>query len=145
VGNWLWLARIGGKLAAYQINLLAGDRLWFYNGAYDPAFRAYYPGGVLHYRIIEDACRRGFREYDFLVGSEPYKRGWTDGERTLQTAAFYPSTVRGFLAFTLTVGAQWRLVESQTGRKAHEVYKILRWRRQALLPLLLGRRTRAHT
>jgi CelD/BcsL family acetyltransferase involved in cellulose biosynthesis len=140
----LWLGRIQGKLAAFQINLVAADRLWFYYGAYDPAFRAYYPGGVVHYRIIEDACRRGFREYDFMVGSEPYKQGWTDSERLLRIAAIYPRSARGYLAFALTVGPQLRLRESQTGRKVHKVYRILRWRRQALLPLLLGRRARAH-
>ncbi len=140
----LWLARLDGKLTAFQINLVAGDRLWFYYGAYDPAFRPYYPGGVLHYHIIEDACRRGFREYDFLTGSEPYKYGWTDGERQLHRAALYPRTARGYLAMALLVGPRWRMRESPTGRKIYELYRILRWRRQALVPFILGHRARAH-
>lgn len=44
-----------------------------YNSGFDPEFRDASPGFVLISRCIEEACRRGQKEYDFLRGSERYK------------------------------------------------------------------------
>ncbi len=44
-----------------------------YNSGFDPEYRDASPGFVLISRCIEEACRRGQKEYDFLRGSERYK------------------------------------------------------------------------
>lgn len=44
-----------------------------YNSGFDPRVREISPGLILLARCIEDAIRRGCREYDFLRGRERYK------------------------------------------------------------------------
>lgn len=139
----LWLARLEGRLAAFQINFVTPDRVWYYYGAYDPEFRRYYPGGVLHLRAIEHAWRSGIREYDFLAGDEPYKLQWTNGVRQLDLLALYPRTPRGFLAFAALAGPKWWLKELAPARSLHHLYKLIRDRPGVLLHLLRGERVRA--
>jgi CelD/BcsL family acetyltransferase involved in cellulose biosynthesis len=57
--------------AAFQV--VAGDRMLLYNSGYDPSRRDANPGLVLNARCIEAAIDEGFREYDFLRGTERYK------------------------------------------------------------------------
>lgn len=47
--------------------------LLLYNSGYDPKLRAANPGLVLLARSIGQAIDEGFREYDFLRGTERYK------------------------------------------------------------------------
>ncbi|HEY3489961.1 MAG TPA: GNAT family N-acetyltransferase [Candidatus Deferrimicrobiaceae bacterium] len=61
----------GDVAAAFQI--VAGDRLLLYNSGFDPAHRDANAGLVLIARAIERAIAEGFREYDFLRGTERYK------------------------------------------------------------------------
>jgi CelD/BcsL family acetyltransferase involved in cellulose biosynthesis len=71
----LRLAFLGGPggdaAAAFQV--VAGDRLLLYNSGYDPARRDANPGLALIARCVEAAIGEGFREYDFLRGTERYK------------------------------------------------------------------------
>lgn len=67
-----FLSGAGGDIAsAFQIEW--NGALLLYNSGFAPQFRAASPGVVLLARCIEDAIRRGFREYDFLRGKERYK------------------------------------------------------------------------
>jgi CelD/BcsL family acetyltransferase involved in cellulose biosynthesis len=63
----------GGDLAsAFQIE--HDGALLLYNSGFDPgAGGGMSPGVVLMARCIEDAIRRGLKEYDFLRGRERYK------------------------------------------------------------------------
>lgn len=47
--------------------------LLLYNSGYDPSLRTANPGLVLIARSIGQAIDEGFREYDFLRGTERYK------------------------------------------------------------------------
>lgn len=68
-----FLRGAGGDLAsAFQIE--HDGALLLYNSGFDPeAAGGMSPGMVLLTRCVEDAIRRGFREYDFLRGRERYK------------------------------------------------------------------------
>lgn len=63
----------GDVASAFQIEF--DGALLLYNSGYDPEFGdvGLSPGLVLLARCVEDAIRRGLREFDFLRGRERYK------------------------------------------------------------------------
>lgn len=77
----LWVLEIEETTAAVLYDLVAGEKVWFYNAAFDARWGAFKPGAVLLARAIEDAFDRGAREFDFLLGDYPYKRRWTAAAR----------------------------------------------------------------
>lgn len=127
----LWLAYKDGRAAAFQVNFLAGRRLWLYQGAYDDGYRKLSPGGVLDFQSIQAAWAEGFREYDFMSGDEPYKAERTDRARVISYLALYPDTPAGRLAFGLLIAPRWRLKGWSHARAAHRLWVRLR----ALAPL----------
>ena len=69
--------RVVGILVDFH---LAGRAFTFQDGR-DPDPSLPSVGNVLQAHAMEDACRSGTVEYDFLRGSQPYKRGFTDRSR----------------------------------------------------------------
>jgi CelD/BcsL family acetyltransferase involved in cellulose biosynthesis len=78
-GNWLYVAllELGDHPAGYQIGFRCGDKLWDYNKAYDESFSRFAPGTLLLTEMLDYGFQRGYREYDFLRGEEPYKLVWS--------------------------------------------------------------------
>jgi CelD/BcsL family acetyltransferase involved in cellulose biosynthesis len=124
----IWLARFDGQAIAFLVNFVTPERVMYYQGAYRDGFRRYYPGGVLHFHAMRAAWQSGLREYDFLIGTEEYKTGWSTGVHTQQYVALFPSTARGRLAFSLVVAPRWYLRQF---RSAHTLYEF--WRRRKRL------------
>jgi CelD/BcsL family acetyltransferase involved in cellulose biosynthesis len=59
---------------------------------YDPAYRAYGPGMLLRYEMIERAFGSGLRSYEFLGDDEPWKKVWASSVRErLLLQAFRPT------------------------------------------------------
>lgn len=89
---------VDGVVGASMLVLDLPDRRCYYQSGrrMDRDWRG--AGSVLMAEVIEDAHRRGFDEFDFLRGREPYKLDWTDQERVL---------VRLFASRGLLAGA-WR-------------------------------------
>jgi CelD/BcsL family acetyltransferase involved in cellulose biosynthesis len=79
------LSDAGGDVAA-AFQLVSGDRLLLYNSGFDPARRDANPGLVLIARCIEAAISEGFREYDFLRGTERYKYDLGGRDRAVRRA-----------------------------------------------------------
>jgi CelD/BcsL family acetyltransferase involved in cellulose biosynthesis len=55
---------------------IAGRRVYFYLGGFDPRFAALSPGALLLAHAIEEAAREGAAGFDFLRGGETYKYRW---------------------------------------------------------------------
>ncbi|MBS2028811.1 MAG: GNAT family N-acetyltransferase [Deltaproteobacteria bacterium] len=91
----LYTLKVKGQAIASVYMLGKGERRFFYQSGYDPAFSKQSPGLVLLARTIEDAFTEGAREYDFLHGSEPYKFEWATGERRTVTLRSVVPTLRG--------------------------------------------------
>jgi CelD/BcsL family acetyltransferase involved in cellulose biosynthesis len=140
----VWLARLSGRLAAFQVNLVTSERVLYYYGAYDAEYRRYYPGGILHLAALEHAWARGIREYDFLSGGEPYKLEWTNASRRLRVLAAHPNTPRGALAYALFVALRWHLRTSPLLRPAADTLLRLKSNPSRLLPWRRPARVRAH-
>lgn len=73
--DMLWIAtlREGGRPVAGMMQIRYAGVAHLYNSGYDPAASSLSPGLVLIARCIERAIEDGFREYDFLRGTERYK------------------------------------------------------------------------
>lgn len=70
--------------AAFQLEW--DDAVLLYNSGFDLRAREFSPGVVLLARCIEDAIRRGRREYDFLRGRERYKYDLGGRDRVVHRA-----------------------------------------------------------
>lgn len=74
-----------------------GSRFAFYQAGHDPAWRPRSVGTVLLGHVIEACFREGIVEFDFLRGSEPYKRRWAQGERATALVRCVSPGLRGRL------------------------------------------------
>lgn len=81
--------RLDGRAIAFHLNLVAAGVHYHVKGGFDPAYRQYSPGKVLHRLLLERACVDRVRCYDFLGSDESYKLQWASGARELvQLQAF---------------------------------------------------------
>lgn len=65
--------RAGGRLVAAHAGNHIGGRFLYRLPAYDPGFARYSPGGLLTTALVHRSFEVGDREFDFLIGAEPYK------------------------------------------------------------------------
>jgi CelD/BcsL family acetyltransferase involved in cellulose biosynthesis len=63
-----------GRPAAVAFGFEDDDAYYLYNSAYDPEMRQASPGIVLIHRLVERSIADGRSRFDFLKGSETYKR-----------------------------------------------------------------------
>jgi CelD/BcsL family acetyltransferase involved in cellulose biosynthesis len=63
----------GPSLLSVHLGALTDGRLAWWVPAYDASFSKYSPGRVLMEELMHESQRRGHREFDFLIGDEPYK------------------------------------------------------------------------
>lgn len=73
----------GGRVSAAAFGFEDGDAYYLYNSAYDRSLGALAPGIVLIDHLIGRTMRSGRTRFDFLKGSEPYKRRLGAQERPL--------------------------------------------------------------
>jgi CelD/BcsL family acetyltransferase involved in cellulose biosynthesis len=90
----LCLLELDGKVIAGRYDYLYGDKLWCYQGGWDPAHKELNVGDNLIGMVIEWGIARGVREYDFLGGAAAYKDRWSDGHRALVDLRGYNTTAR---------------------------------------------------
>jgi len=78
--GWLYAAtmRIHGTLVAFELGFRCARKLWVYTKAYDREYSRYSPGTVLLCAVLDYGYAKGFKEYDFLRGEEPYKLQWSN-------------------------------------------------------------------
>jgi CelD/BcsL family acetyltransferase involved in cellulose biosynthesis len=79
--GWLYVALLekGDDPVAFQLGFRCGNKLWDYSKAYDRSFSRFAPGTMLVHALLDYGFTRGYREYDFLRGEEPYKMVWSTG------------------------------------------------------------------
>ncbi len=77
----LYFLRIQGKDAATLYTFKYNNKLFYYQGGWDPEWARDRVGNILTNLVIEDAINNGCSEYDFLRGTEDYKVRLTDKKR----------------------------------------------------------------
>jgi CelD/BcsL family acetyltransferase involved in cellulose biosynthesis len=70
--QFCWL-ELDGRPVAAEYQLLGDGILYAYQAGVDPDMMQYQPGKLLNLAILQRAIARGYREFDFLRGDEPYK------------------------------------------------------------------------
>ena len=77
----LYFLRVQGKDVAALYTFKYNNKLFYYQGGWDPEWYKDRVGSILTNLVIEDAINRGYSEYDFLRGTEDYKIRLTDKKR----------------------------------------------------------------
>jgi CelD/BcsL family acetyltransferase involved in cellulose biosynthesis len=76
--GWLYLSFLTANdqpvAAGYSFHYR--QKSYQYQGGFDPAFGPYSVRTLLHMREVQVCIQRGFKEYDFTRGAEPYKLRW---------------------------------------------------------------------
>jgi CelD/BcsL family acetyltransferase involved in cellulose biosynthesis/RimJ/RimL family protein N-acetyltransferase len=101
---------LSGRLVACHFGFEADSKYVFYKPTFDVDLWDDSPGTVLLLLLLDDARRRGLREFDFAVGGEWYKSRFANTMRSNQAFALYRSPQRAAIArLVLRVKAQPRL------------------------------------
>jgi CelD/BcsL family acetyltransferase involved in cellulose biosynthesis len=79
--GWVYVAlvELEDRLVAWQLGFLCGKRVWDFSKAFDDEFHQFAPGTLLVPALLDYGFSRGYREYDFLRGADPYKLQWSTG------------------------------------------------------------------
>jgi CelD/BcsL family acetyltransferase involved in cellulose biosynthesis len=80
----LWLAEADGAPIAAWYGFRFGGAEWFYQAGRDPQDR-WSTGFVLMAHAIREALQDGQREFRLLLGAEPYKDRFADGDAPVDT------------------------------------------------------------
>jgi CelD/BcsL family acetyltransferase involved in cellulose biosynthesis len=100
-GDRKWLdvvfLKLDGKVIAYYLGFAYGNVVYFWNTGYDPEFSRVSPGKLLLHYWIQDSFAAGCREFDFMVGEEPYKLQWTNTVRPNHELFVFKHTARSRL------------------------------------------------
>jgi CelD/BcsL family acetyltransferase involved in cellulose biosynthesis len=91
----LSLLRLDGRLAAFDIGFLFGDRLYSLKTGFDETQSKVVPGLVLRLSIVEHCFEHGLAANELLGGDLPWKRNFATASREHRTLRCYPTTVTG--------------------------------------------------
>lgn len=62
-----------GQALAFHFGFKYNDSLIWYQSSFDPAYAKHGPGQIILKLLLEDAIKKGLREFDFTIGAEEYK------------------------------------------------------------------------
>ena len=77
----LYFLRVQGNYVATWYTFKYNNKLFYYQGGWDPEWPKDRVGNILTNLVIEDAINKWYSEYDFLRGMEPYKARLTGKRR----------------------------------------------------------------
>ncbi|MGR3293355.1 MAG: GNAT family N-acetyltransferase [Candidatus Scalindua sp.] len=77
----LYFLRVQGKDVAALYIFKYNNKLFYYQGGWDPEWSKDRVGSILTNLVIDGAINKGYSEYDFLRGTEDYKARLTDKKR----------------------------------------------------------------
>lgn len=81
-----------GRLLAFDLGFLCGERFYVYVGSWDAPHEQCSPGVCLLYCEVDELPRHRVRVYDFLRGDEDYKFNYATGSYPVYKATIYPPT-----------------------------------------------------
>ena len=92
---WLTTLHLDGEPAAAWYGFAWRDTVYYYQSGRDPRWDHESVGLVLMGVMIRRAIERGYRQFDFLRGEHPYKRQWTETQRTTEEITIFRPGWRG--------------------------------------------------
>lgn len=82
---------LDGKPIAWHFGFAYNQVYHWVRPAFDPSYAEFSPGLVLLAHLFEYALSNGYKEFNFLRGSEPFKMRWADSTRRVMLIRFYRS------------------------------------------------------
>ncbi len=98
----LYALELGGEVRALLYCYADGDRMYYYQGGFDPAIARYSPGTILVGHAAREAIEAGLAGFDFLRGGEGYKYRWGATDRMNHRLRLARRTWRGRLGLALS-------------------------------------------
>jgi len=97
--KWLDIVflKLNDRVIAYYLGFIYDNIVYFWNTGFDPEFSQVSPGKLLLHYWIKDSFAEGYREFDFMVGEEPYKLQWTSPMRPNYELFVFKNTARSNL------------------------------------------------
>jgi len=92
---WLTTLDVDGAPAAAWYGFTERDTVYFYQSGRDPRWERESVGLVLMGAMIRRAIEHGYRRFDFLRGEDPYKREWTETQRSTEEVTIFRPGWRG--------------------------------------------------
>ncbi len=82
--GWLGLycLKLSGKTVAALYGFKYQDKYYAHKTGMDPAYSRFSVGNLLFLNVMEKCIQEGLRDFDFMWGTDPYKRQFTNGERS---------------------------------------------------------------
>jgi CelD/BcsL family acetyltransferase involved in cellulose biosynthesis len=98
--GWLrvYLLRLNGRPAASLYGFLYGEKFYFYQSGFDPAYAKYGVGLLAMGLAIQEALKERASEFDLLHGDESYKTHWTPVHREIRRLELFPANTLGCLS-----------------------------------------------
>jgi CelD/BcsL family acetyltransferase involved in cellulose biosynthesis len=116
------LVSAAGEVVATELDLVAGNRVAFYQAGRSTEHQWRGAGSVVKASVIEAAAARGASEYDLLRGDEPYKADWATGRRQLVRVRFGVGPLGRPLA--AGIAAWWRAAPRLEGVRAELARRV---------------------
>jgi CelD/BcsL family acetyltransferase involved in cellulose biosynthesis len=104
--GWLQLTclELDGEIVAILYDYRYGNKIYYYQGGFDPSLYKYSLGLVLQAYVIQKGIENGIKEIDLLKGAYEHKYIWTEhdrhttnlmiGKNTFGSKAFFFDTIR---------------------------------------------------
>ncbi len=89
--------QLDGRMIASHFGFRYGDRFLYYKPAFEPDLAKLSPGVFLLEHLLRIASEESAREFDFLIGDEPYKYRFATTTRTVIELHVTKSTTTAFL------------------------------------------------
>ena len=88
------LSEKAGVVIGVALLLLGNDTVFMYQSGVDPNYMALEPGHLTVTGCLMFAISKGYKNYDFLRGDEPYKAFWGAQAQPLQRIILAPPTLK---------------------------------------------------
>ena len=97
--KWLDLVflKLNDRIIAYYLGFIYNSIVHFWNTGFDPEYSHVSPGKLLLHYWIKDSFEKGYKQFDFMVGEEPYKFQWTSLVRPNYELFLFRNTARSSL------------------------------------------------
>ncbi|MDJ0734031.1 MAG: GNAT family N-acetyltransferase [Nostocaceae cyanobacterium] len=84
----------GDKLIAVHLGVLLEGRLYWWIPAYDSNYKVYSPGRLLLELLLNESFQLNHKEFDFMIGDEPYKWYYATHTRLIKEMGTPPISLR---------------------------------------------------
>ncbi|MBP1695263.1 MAG: Protein involved in cellulose biosynthesis (CelD)-like protein [Deltaproteobacteria bacterium] len=104
--GWLQLSclELNDEIVAVLYDYRYGNKIYYYQGGFDPSLYKYSPGLVLRAYVIQKAIKDGIEEIDLLKGGYEHKYKWTQFDRQTINVTIGKNTLKSRIFFVDSFG-----------------------------------------